>query len=202
MKRFNAKSMLLTFSLIAVLAIVNSSVFAVGSVKLATGKKDGQLKVSLDNFQAENVSLSIENVSETEVFYTENLINGKKQVFDASALADGTYVIIAKQGDAEVRKEFTVKNASIQLQLEHDNSFSCAPVFQSNNSEVLLYYQCPSNEDIKVKFITDDAVAFFFDQPKSGKVARKYNLEQLPEGSYAVEVIAGEQTFSYNFEIE
>lgn len=202
MKLFSAKKVLRTLSILGLGFTLTQTALSSGDVKFNPVSDEGKVMVSLQDVQANKVSLSIEDIEESTVYYSANVSNaeGYKKVFDLSNLADGTYVLVAKYGKNTIKREFVVENSTVVLS-EAENIFECRPVFRQTDEGLVVLYQCPTMENVEVSF-SADYNRFFIDKTNETKIARKYDVTELPAGEYDVVLKAGEYSYTYSLNIQ
>ncbi|MCG8699310.1 MAG: hypothetical protein MI922_14740, partial [Bacteroidales bacterium] len=98
------------------------------------------------------------------------------------------------------RKEFTIKNAEIIAE-NNTKDFACKPVFKTKEGKVVVLYQCPTKEPVKVSFKQDNTTFFSHDLNDS-KLAAKYDVSSLPTGIYEISLTAGTKYFTYDLEVD
>lgn len=146
------------------------------------------------------LELNIENSSTGEVVYQQRLTRDTVylKVFSLSNLPEGEYNLTIETEEKIYSKFLGITRDSCLLLGEAEDY---KPVFNNENENLLISLRNSQNKNLKVVFRNNLGV-FFKDEPdQSTWFRRKYNLSMLEPGSYQVDLLAGEDTYSYNFEI-
>ena len=191
-------------ALLVLVGFVTLSGYALcsGSVSFKPLTDEGKVLVSLEDVQADLVSLSIEDKNENVVYYSSTISGDElyKKVYDVSNLADGTYYLIANFGSSKVKKEFVVSDSKVVYSNTNDE-IACKPIFRQDGDLLYVMYQCPVNNPVEVDF-KEDSETFYSHNIDKSRLAAKYDLSYLPNGDYSVVLNTGDNKFTYNFKVK
>lgn len=203
MKNFSAKVMLRALFVLVAVVTLSGTALSSGSVSFKPLTEDGKVLVSLEDVQADVVNLTIEDKYEDVVYYSSKVSGDElyKKVYDMSNLPDGTYVLTAMFGKVEVKEEFVVNDSEVKKLEKEDSKITCQPVFRLKDNALVVLYQCPTNNDVKVTFASENEV-FFDHESGQSKLAAKYDLSSLPNGDYEVVLNTGGESFKYDVRVE
>ncbi len=187
--------------ILLVAAVLPGLGIAGGEVKVKPSKEKSKAIVSLDDFDAQKVTLSIENEDQNLIFYSKYIGNPSeyKKLFDFSQLDDGKYVILVNSSNEVIEKPIVIKNSEIVL--EEESKVLYRPVFRVKDKALLVFHNNKSLDSYKINFYDGDG-KFFSDETKDSSISRKYNFSHLPSGSYTVVVSNSEDFYSHRFEIK
>ena len=163
------------------------------SVKATTEEKTAI--VSLADIEGKQVSLSVEDEYERVIYYSAYVKNTADftRLFDFSLLEDGNYVIVVKW-ENEIRKQpISIKDQKVVvkelIKMEE-------PLFRVTGDDLLIFFNNKTEQKFVISIAGEDGV-FFTDNSQEKDFARKYNLSQLPEGTYNISVSNNDQQFHY-----
>jgi hypothetical protein len=146
------------------------------------------------------LELNIENSVTGEVVYQKRLARDTTylKVFSLSNLPEGEYSLTIETEERIYRKFLGITRDSCLLLGEAEDY---KPVFDNENENLLITFRHSQDEDLKVLFRNNLGI-FFKDEPDPASwLRRKYNLSLLEPGSYQVDLLAGDDTYTYSFEI-
>ncbi len=146
------------------------------------------------------LELNIENSLTGEMFYQKRLSRDTiyLRVFSMSNLPEGEYSLTIETEEKVYTKFLGITRDSCLLLGEAEDY---KPVFENENENLLITFRNSQEKNLKVLF-RNNLDVFFKDEPDQATwLKRKYNLSMLEPGSYQVDLLAGEDTYTYNFEI-
>lgn len=202
MKVISANVMLRALLVLVSFVTLGGNALSSGNVSFKPLTEEGKVLVSLEDSQTELISISIEDKYENVVYYSSKVSGDElyKKVFDVSNLADGNYSLIADFGTNKVREEFEVLDSKV-VYSKTSGEIECKPVFKVKDNSLIVLYQCPLNNPVKVDF-KENSETFYTHKSDKSQLAAKYNLSQLPNGEYSVVLNSGDRRYTYNFEVE
>lgn len=171
-----------------------------GEVGILTGKDKSKAEISISNFDATVIYLSIEDEDGSTEFYSIRVDNSEdfSKIFNFSRLDDGNYSLIVKAGNEVIKKPFSIQNSEISLK-EYETIKE--PFFKMKESSILVYFNKPSNDGAFVNF-SDKNGSFFDDEVSAGTNTRKYSVSGLKKGDYKMTVSIDDHSTTYEFNIE
>ncbi|MBN1142838.1 MAG: DUF3244 domain-containing protein [Bacteroidales bacterium] len=146
------------------------------------------------------LELNIENATTGELVYQKRLSKDTVylKVFSLSNLPEGEYSLTIETEEKIYRKFLGITRDSCLLLGEAEDY---KPIFDNENENLLITFRNSQDENLKVLFRNNLGI-FFKDEPNQATwFRRKYNLSMLEPGSYQVDLLAGDDTYSYSFEI-
>ena len=202
MKNISAKLMLRALFVLVGFITLSGNALCSGNVSFKPLTEEGKVLVSLEDVQANIVSLSIEDKFANTVYYDSKVKGDEsyKKVYDVSNLPDGTYTLTADFGKSTVTKDFTVIDSKVIENSDKEKKV-CSPVFRKVDDKLIVLYQCPDKNDVNVAF-KNDYETFFSHDSKNSKLAAKFDISELPKGDYEVVLNSGAEQYSYNLKVE
>ncbi|MFO7370084.1 MAG: DUF3244 domain-containing protein [Bacteroidales bacterium] len=146
------------------------------------------------------LELNIENASTGEVVYQQRLSRDTVylKVFSLTNLPEGEYSMTIETEEKVYRKFLGITRDSCLLLGEAEDY---KPIFDNENENLLITFRNSKDEKLKVLFRNSLGI-FFKDEPgQATSLRRKYNLSMLEPGSYQVDLMAGNDIYTYSFEI-
>jgi hypothetical protein len=146
----------------------------------------------------QSANLEIINLGTSEVVYDDPLAapGTHKAVYNLQALPEGKYSLVIEHGNITHEKEILLTEGKTYLVKE--TSYT-APVFKtSDDGKLQVTYLNHSGEKVTVSFFRNSK-NFFSDEigiPTSFE--RSYNLKNLANGKYTVELKTGDKSYYYD----
>lgn len=154
--------------------------------------------VNLGNVDSRTISIKIVNDAQ-ETIYAENVKNKshflKKYVM--TKIPSGDYTMIITKENSRITQPFSVQKGVLSLS-EMDKKVIYFPnvFFKENTMDVnafLGYYGT-----IKVNILDVEGNKIFSQKNEHVvNLHKRYNLGELPSGTYKVEVVSGDETFNF-----
>lgn len=154
--------------------------------------------IAFDNNSNESAVLTIENANGDMLYYKEGNIDSKiySKVFSFKNLSDGTYKATVKNDEGETSLNFNVNEDKINV-LEKAESIS--PFFEVNKNALKLSFLNHSLSNVEVKFSGTEGEIYSKNLGKDFNIIAGFDITNLKEGNYVVNVSNGDNTYSYNF---
>jgi hypothetical protein len=146
----------------------------------------------------QSANLKITNLGTQEVLYNDELQSPAmhKAVYNLEALPEGKYSLSINNGNTTHEKDIMLSEGKSYLIKETTYT---APVFETKgDGKLLVRYLNHSGEKVSISFFRDSE-NFFSDEigiPTSFE--RSYNLKNLENGNYSVELKTGNRTYYYD----
>lgn len=194
------KNVVLRVLLISMMTVaIPSAVFAGGEVKVKPAEKSKAV-ISLNELDAQSVTLSIESDDESVIYYSKFIGNTDdySKMFDFSKLEDGNYVIIVDAAGDLIRKPLSIRNSEVILKKAKSVT---QPVFRMKDNTLLVFHNNQERDEYLISFYGNEG-KFFTDEIEDMNIAKRYDLSQLPTGSYSVSVQDSDDFYTYRFQIK
>lgn len=196
------KNVVLRVLLISIISATAMSVYAGGIFKVKPSENGGKAVVRIANFETKNLTLSIEDEYQNQVFYKESVSGDSDfaKVFDLSLLDDGKYVFIVNTRNEVLTESFEIVNSKLTVK---DSKKLKEPIFRVKEDILFIYFHNNNEAYASINFY-DETENFFTDELESSASSnvKQYSLAELPAGNYLVSVKGMNTTFRYSFEIE
>jgi hypothetical protein len=196
------KNAVLRVLLVLVISVTTMSVYAGGIFKVNSAENGDKAVVRIANFEAKNITLSIVDEFQNEVFYQESVDGDSDfaKVFDLSLLNNGNYVVIVNTGDEILTKTIEIINSKLTVK---DSKKLKEPFFRVKEDTLLIFFYNYNNVDTQISFY-DETENFFTDEfiGSGTKNIKQYSLSGLPSGKYLVTVSGENSFFNYSFDLE
>jgi hypothetical protein len=191
------KNAVLRVLLISMISTSFLSVYAGGILRVKPTDEGGKAIVRVANFDAKNLTLSIEDENQKVVFYKESMGSDADfaKVFDVSSLKDGRYVFIVNAGKETLTQKVEIVDSKLTVQ---DSKKLKEPFFKIKDDILLIYFHNDSEDFTKVNFY-DYSENFFTDELTGSVGVKKYSLTELPAGDYVVSVTGAGGSFKHAF---
>jgi Fimbrillin-A associated anchor proteins Mfa1 and Mfa2 len=157
--------------------------------------------VTLNLGNVDSRTISVKIVSEDqETIYTENVKNEPKflKKYNVAKIPSGNYTLIITKENSRVTQPFSVQNGVLSLS-ETDKKVKYFPnvYFKENTMDVNAFLGYYGTITVKV-FDEEGNIVFNQKNENVVNLHKRYNVGELPIGTYAVEVVAGDETFSFS----
>lgn len=191
------KNAVLRVLLISMISTSVLSVYAGGILRVKPTEEGGKAVVRIANFDAKNLTLSIEDENQNVVFYKESMGTDADfaKVFDLSSLKDGKYVFVVNAGKETLTQKVEIVNSKLTV---NDSKKLKEPLFKIKDDILLIYFHNDSEGFTKVNFY-DNTENFFTDELTGSVGVKKYSLAELPVGEYVVSVTGAGGSFRHTF---
>lgn len=182
-------------------AVLPVMVKASGEVDIKTSEDKSKAVLSFLDLNDKSVTLSIENDDQSVIYYSEFIDNSSEfsQKFDFSKLEDGDYMILANGAGSTIKKQLTIRDSKIVV--EEPAKDLAEPLFRVAGKSLLVIHSATGQEEYEINFY-GAAGKFFSDTIEDESVSRKYDLSNLPKGSYSVSLVSSEDFHTYRFDLE
>lgn len=195
----SVKSAVLRVLLVSVIAVGTGKVAsALGEVKISPIENSKKAVVTLTRIDSKPIYLSIENDNQSQVYYTEYIKGNKdvSKVFDFSLLPDGEYYLVLKHNSETIKKPITIENSVI---ISAESKKIKEPEFSLEGNILMVSSPDFINTSVQFDISKDNEILFSESLNKTSKI-RKYDISQLPKGSYFATVADDYQTYHFGFE--
>jgi len=192
---------ILKVTLVSIFALVASSSFAAGNLKLNVLPIGGQRAlVNISTVETSDLKISLTDDDGNVVYYQESDANENfRQVFNFSELDKGNYIfrvvcdeyttetqIEKSEGSVRFGKEMTTIHPRFTVD---DNILRCA--YLNFNNEHVVFHLYQSDEELLNKPIGNDF-----------NVQQAVNISKLGRGDYEAVLTAGDKQFTFNIKIK
>lgn len=171
-----------------------------GELKLKSSEDNSVVTLSFTDFDNQSVTLSIEDTEQNMVYYSEYIKNSAdySRNFNFSQLADGDYIILASTNEGVLKEPLHIENSKVIIS---KGKLVTKPEFRFADKSLLLFHNNNKSESYTISFYGNSG-KFYTDKVFKSKIARRYDVSNLPNGSYSVSVSSDEGFFTYQFNIE
>jgi hypothetical protein len=169
-------------------------------VVITTVMPQKRVVLRISDAPKKSLELNIRNSATGEMVYEGKMSEDISyiKVFNLSNLPEGEYDLTVETEEKVYRKYLAVNRATCHLLSESEYH---KPVFDNEDGSLRIAFSNPEDEKLTISF-RNSLGTFFKDEANQVKVfKRKYNLAMLEPGDYHVDLLAGEDTYSYYFEI-
>jgi len=164
------------------------------TINISADENVKSVTIKLNNIQKDVLNISLENTEGT-VFFTESVSATAQYAkkFNLSQLEAGSYRIVIKKNASKTIQPFELTNKGVELnQSERKEKFLPSVVQKGSSVRVNCLTSNYTNIFVRIydnvgKLVFEDANYVVFQLHKT------FNLSQLPEGTYIMEVVAGDE---------
>lgn len=185
-----------------VIMVTTMSAFAGGIFKVKPAENGDKAVVRIANFETKNITLSIEDEQQNQIFYQERVSGDSDfaKVFDLSLLSNGNYVVILNTGDEVLKETIEIVNSKLTVK---DFRELKEPFFRVKEDTLMIFLYNYNDVNTQISFY-DETENFFTDEfTVSGlKDLKQYSLSGLPSGQYIVTVSGEDSSFKYSFDLK
>ncbi len=175
--------------------------YDMGGTTLKIAASNENVIVNLGTVEKEEITIKIMNSDETTLI-NETIKNVKdfSKKYNVKRLEDGQYRLIVSKKTIRTVQPFSIKGGVVSMSaLEQKEKF--LPTLSYRNDKLDINVLLGNYSNILVKIY--DAEGEIVKNEKHYVVLQlnqRYDVSQLPKGSYTAEVKAGDETFMYSFE--
>lgn len=170
-----------------------------GNVYMYPLNNGAHATVTLADFSEGNYTLTIEDLGEDIVYYSEMLKTPKlfSKIFDFSRLEDGDYMLKVEHRNGTKECLFTVTNGDIKVSRKLKVT---KPTFSKSGNKAAFTLSNSSDEVYSIKVISPKGDELHVSKA-SGKVIKKsFDFSNVELGKYTVLVSSQQNEFAFNFE--
>ena len=188
-------------TLVAVLVLGSSSIYAVGDVKIAPIEGSKKAQVYVAPAQNDYVRLTVLGQNGSEYLYSEELKNegSYNKVYDFNLLEEGTYKIVAESDNKIVEKDITISQEGIAV-IGGNEKYK--PFFKLDDNKLIVSYLNNESNSVNVSFSDRKETFFSGEKTECLNVLKAYDLSELEKGQYAASLNSGNESYSYYFEVK
>ncbi len=175
---------------------MSAMTYAGGGVSVTASNEEKVAIISLAKLEAEHVRLSVESADESITYFSAFVENAAdyKKAFDFSLLRDGNYVVIVNNNGELIKQPIQIADSKI---LVEEEAVVIKPVFKRVDDNLLVYFNNEDESNLMVSIAGKQGVVYT-EESKDKFFKRKYNLSNLPNGTYDVTVFNNNQEFNYS----
>jgi hypothetical protein len=154
--------------------------------------------VNLGTVEKETVIIRIEDKDQNTLL-TETVKNSKDfaKKYKVNRLEDGNYRLIVTKKTIRTVQPFSIKDGVVSMS-PADQKEKFLPTVNFHNNKLDVNVLLGNYSNIYVKLYDQDGKTILHEKHYVAlQLNQRYNLEQLPAGSYTAEVKAGDETFTY-----
>jgi hypothetical protein len=197
-KKLKVMKTMKTALLVTVFALMGSTVFASGNLKVNMAQSSSEeAVVEASNVEAEFFEVEIMDEFGDRFFRkkTEDKSFTYKRKYDLSTLEDGTYFMNITHGDEKYMKEFTVRSGDIQVVNQRK---VVDPYFKVDGEMVKLSYLNFPNDNMSIAVFDEGKLLHEEKLEAQFAVHKALDLSDLRPGNYKVVFASGIDIFEYN----
>lgn len=187
--------------LIAFVAFANT-LMATGNLKVNILPLTSETAVvAISNTAAVNFKISIENDRGEVVYYKETDADTKdyRKVFDFSNLDRGDYKLSVSADGFTSERAFKIQNKNIAVGKEKS---MLEPFFAYKNGVLKLSYLNFSEENLRLNFYDGNNLVYSKEIGGKFNVTEGFDLSKLDRGAYSVVLSTGDESYTYNVNVE
>lgn len=151
--------------------------------------------VDTKSWKSESLSIKIRD-SKGQVIFRDTYTTDINKKFNFENLPNGSYTIFLENEFKSNEQNFEITAEGIILQTEEITSFK--PVITVENDHIDLNYLSFSNST-SVSIYSNNENIFATDIKDENPIHKRFNINDLPKGSYTFSVTSGDNTYTKRF---
>jgi hypothetical protein len=164
------------------------------------GNTPESISVNWDNLTQQTIHVKIVNANQ-EIVKEEIVKNQTEFVkkYEVSTFLNGAYNLVITKKSSRITQPFSIRNGTLSLK-ESDKKVTYFPVISQKGNQFDVSVFLDYSGAITVNLLDENKNKIFTQTyDNASTLHKRYNLNNIAEGMYKVEVITGDETFYYSF---